>query len=123
MISAQSGGMFASVNVLATPFARDPLRASFTVIRRSPLTVAAIHVLQRQSGAIVYNLLALIAGFAVAYSHIAGARQAFMVYFSRVIHGKFDGSNEKPSFAARILPAISGNMARTLELSMKRCGR
>ena len=123
MILAQSDGIFAGVNVSAMPFAHDPLCASSIVVRRLPLAAAATHVWRKPSGMIVYNLLALIAGFPVAHSHIAGARQGFMVYFSYVIHGKFDGSNENSSFAVRVLAAISGNMARTLELAMKRCGR
>ncbi len=123
MILAQSDGMFASVNMLATPFAQGALRALPVVVPRFSLTAVTAHVWRKLSGMIVYNLLALIAGFAVTRRHIAGAWQGFMVYFSRIIHGKFDGSNEKPSFAAGISPAISGNMARALELAMKRCGR
>ena len=88
-----------------------------------PLTATAIHALQSLSGAIVYNLLALITGFAAGRCHIAGARQGFMVYFSHVIHGKFDGSNEKTSIAVRVLQAISGNTTSAPELAMKRCGR
>ena len=123
MILAQSGGMFAAVNVLATPFARDPVRASLPVIRRLPLAATAIHALQSLFAAIVYNLLALITGFAAGRRHIAGARQGFMVYFSLLIHGKFDGSNEKTSIAVRVLQAISGNTTSAPELAMKRCGR
>ena len=81
------------------------------------------HVLQSLSRTIVYNLLALITGFAIGCRHIAGARQGFMVYFSHVIHGKFDGSNEKTSIAVRVLQAISGNTTSAPELAMKRCGR
>ena len=123
MILAQSGGMFAAVNVLATPFARDPVRASLPVMQPWPLAAATTHVLQSLSRTIVYNLLALITGFAVGCRHIAGARQGFMVYFSHLIHGKFDGSNEKTSIAVRVLQAISGNMASAPQLAMKRCGR
>ena len=123
MILAQSGGMFAAVNVLATPFARDPVRASLSVIRPWPLAAATTHVLQSLSRTIVYNLLALITGFAAGRRHIAGARQGFMVYFSHLIHGKFDGSNEKTSIAVRVLQAISGNTTSAPELAMKRCGR
>ena len=123
MILAQSGGMFAAVNVLATPFARDRVRASLSVIRLWPLAAATTHVLQSLSRTIVYNLLALITGFTAGRRHIAGARQGFMVYFSHVIHGKFDGSNEKTSIAVRVLQAISGNTTSAPELAMKRCGR
>ena len=123
MILAQSGGMFAAVNVLATPFARDRVRASLSVIRLWPLAAATTHVLQSLSRTIVYNLLALITGFAAGRRHIAGARQGFMVYFSHLIHGKFDGSNEKTSIAVRVLQAISGNTTSAPELAMKRCGR
>ena len=123
MILAQSGGMFAAVNVLVTPFARDPVRASLPVMQPWPLAAATTHVLQSLSRTIVYNLLALITGFAAGCRHIAGARQGFMVYFSHVIHGKFDGSNEKTSIAVRVLQAISGNTTSAPELAMKRCGR
>jgi hypothetical protein len=123
MILAQNNGMFARVYRTATPFGQAPLRVAPVVDQRSLLTAATSLARRALAGRHIYHLLALITGFIARAGLIAGARQGFMVYFFSLIHGKFDGSNEHPSFVRRVSPAISGTMAKTLEPAMKRCGR
>ena len=123
MILAQNDGMFARVYRAAKPFGQSPLRVAPAVVQRSVLAAAMSLARCAPDGRNIYHLLALIAGFVPRGSLIAGAQQGFMVYFLRVIHGKFDGSNENASFVGRVSPAISGTMPTTLEPAMKRCGR
>lgn len=123
MILAQNDGMFPSVYRTAIPFGQSPLRVAPAIVPQSLLTAAMSLSLWTIVGRNIHDLLALIAGFMVPGGLIAGARQGFMVYFLRLIHGKFDGSNEHASFVRRVSPAISGTMPKTLEPAIKRCGR
>lgn len=123
MILAQNDGIFARVYWTAKLFGQAPLRLAPAVVEHSLLTAATSLVRRALVEPRIYHLLALIEGFLTRRVLIAGARQGFMVYFLRVTHGKFDGSNERNSFVRRVSPAISGIMPKTLEPAMKRCGR
>jgi hypothetical protein len=123
MILAQNGGMFGNVHSTASSTGQATLRAAFTAVQRSSRAAATSRVRPGCVEPDIYDLLALIAGFIAPPGLIAGARQSFMVYFFGVIHGKFDGSNDSPSFVEKIPPAISGTMPTTLEPAMNRCRR
>ncbi len=123
MILAQNGGIFARVYPTVTPFGQAFLRVNPVVVLRSPLTAETPRAQSVRVAPDIHHLLALIAGSFARRGLNAGARLGFMVYFLRVIQGKFDGSNEHPSFVGRVSPAISGTMTKTLEPAIKRCGR
>jgi hypothetical protein len=123
MILAQNGGIFVHVYRTAKLLGQAPLRVAPVVVEHLLLTAATSLVRRALVEPDVYHLLALIEGFYTRLGLTAGARQGFMVYFFHVTHGKFDGSNERPSFVRRVSPAISGTMPKTLEPGMKRCGR
>ena len=123
MILAQNGGIFGRVYRIAKPYGQAPLRVAPAVVEQPMLTTAWSFIRRALVEPDIYHLLALIEGFFARRGLITGARQGFMVYFLRVTHGKFDGSNESPSFVRRVLPAISGTMPKTLEPAMNRCGR
>jgi len=123
MILAQNAGMFPSVYPTASSSGQEPLRVAPAVVQLSSLTAACAPAPCAPAGPDVYHLLALIAGFIAPLRLIAGARQGFMVYFSRVIHGKSDVSNDEPSFVRSLPAAISGAMPKTLEPAIKRCRR
>ena len=123
MILAQNAGMFASVYPTASLYGQAPLRIAPAVVQRTLLTRAIAPARRARVGTDVYHLLALIGGFIAPPGLSAGAGQGFMVYFLRLIHGKFYGSNEFPSFVERIPPAITGTMRNTLEPAMTRCRR